>query len=398
MELKVKIRKKIAYSDQQVIVCGNDDYTVTFDWDAEWDALEPMMVVVCRDGSVYPPIGIENKRAKLPQLHTEECAIGLIAGETRTTTAAVYRCLPGVQDGASGEVELPESFYDVLLSKISIQNGTWYIGSADTGVAATGPQGPQGPQGETGATGPQGPQGATGATGPQGPQGETGPQGKSAYEVAKANGYEGTEAEWLEYWRGGPQGPQGEKGPQGETGATGPQGPQGETGPQGPKGDDAAVTAENISAALGYTPGQETFLITLKYVTDEEYEAQEEAVDILNAINQGRCIYIKWDNAIYPASYIETNSTGTWGDVRLFYSDDEQRMTISIECSASRNLTSFHMYTTPMCGIKINGTRYWPYDDDNVMVVFDDAINAMIDAKLEGLATTEYATWDGGEY
>lgn len=150
------------------------------------------------------------------------------------------------------------------------------------------------------------------------------------------------------------------------------------------------VNAAAIQKALGYTPGQETFLITLKYVTDEEYEAQEEAVDILNAINQGRRIYIKWDNAIYPASYVETNSAGTWGDVRLFTSDDEQRMTISIECSASRNVTRFYMYTTPMCGFKINGTRYWPYNDDDVMLVFDDAINAMIDAKL---AAYQNGTW-----
>lgn len=395
MELKVKVRKKIAYSDRQTIVCGNDDYTVVFDWDAEWDNLNPMMMVVCRDGSVYPGIAIEGKRAKLPRLQTQECAIGLIAGETRTTTAAVFRCLPSVQEGVTGEAEVPETFYDVLLKKITIQNGNWYIGSEDTGMAAQGPQGVQG---------------------------ETGPQGMSAYEVAKVNGYEGTEKQWLEYWRGGPQGPKGDtgatgpQGPKGDTGATGPQGPKGETGatgpagpkgdtgatgatgPQGPKGDDATVTAESISTALGYTPGQETFLITLEYVTDEEYEVQEEAVDILNAINQGRRLYIKRGDVVYPASYVETDGTGTWGDVRLFTSDEEQRMTISIECSASRNVTRFYMYTTPMCGFKINGTRYWPYNDDDTMLVFDDAINAMIDAKLEGLATTEYATWGGGSY
>mgnify|MGYP002710966353 FL=1 len=43
----------------------------------------------------------------------------------------------------------------------------------------------------------------------------------------------------------GPAGKDGEKGPKGDTGAT---------GPQGAPGSDAAVTAENIQAALGYTP------------------------------------------------------------------------------------------------------------------------------------------------
>ena len=43
----------------------------------------------------------------------------------------------------------------------------------------------------------------------------------------------------------GPAGKDGEQGPKGDTGAT---------GPQGVPGSDANVTADNIQAALGYTP------------------------------------------------------------------------------------------------------------------------------------------------
>lgn len=39
------------------------------------------------------------------------------------------------------------------------------------------------------------------------------------------------------------------------TGPAGPKGDTGETGPQGPAGSDASVTLQNISNALGYTPG-----------------------------------------------------------------------------------------------------------------------------------------------
>lgn len=74
--------------------------------------------------------------------------------------------------------------------------------------------------------------------------------GASAYDVAVANGFVGTEAAWLASLIGspgadgtpGPQGPQGIQGPQGAQGATGAQGPQGiqgppgEAGPQGPQG------------------------------------------------------------------------------------------------------------------------------------------------------------------
>lgn len=76
-----------------------------------------------------------------------------------------------------------------------------------------------------------------------------GADGASAYEVAVANGFVGTEAAWLASLEGpvGPAGPQGEVGPvgpvgpQGEVGPEGPQGIQGEIGPVGPAGADGAT-------------------------------------------------------------------------------------------------------------------------------------------------------------
>lgn len=52
----------------------------------------------------------------------------------------------------------------------------------------------------------------------------------------------------------GAQGPKGDKGDTGAQGERGPKGDQGAQGPQGAPGTDASVTAENIQAALGYTP------------------------------------------------------------------------------------------------------------------------------------------------
>ena len=74
--------------------------------------------------------------------------------------------------------------------------------------------GPQGLKGDKGDTGPQGP---IGATGPQGLKGDTGPQGdrcKSAYEVARDNGFTESEKSWLESLKG-------EKGDKGEAGKDG---------------------------------------------------------------------------------------------------------------------------------------------------------------------------------
>lgn len=89
-------------------------------------------------------------------------------------------------------------------------------------IGATGPAGPQGIQGIQGATGATGPQGLIGVTGPAGPQGvagSIGANGLSAYQVAVANGFNGTQTQWLASLVG-PQGIQGVAEPQGPTGLT----------------------------------------------------------------------------------------------------------------------------------------------------------------------------------
>jgi len=82
-----------------------------------------------------------------------------------------------------------------------------------------------------------------------GPQGEQGPKGDSAFDVAVAEGFKGTEAEWLASLVG-PKGDEGKQGPAGRDGIQGPQGPQGEIGPQGPQGEpgkDGSITFEELT-------------------------------------------------------------------------------------------------------------------------------------------------------
>ena len=80
-----------------------------------------------------------------------------------------------------------------------------------------------------------------GPQGPAGSNGTNGADGSSAYEIAVANGFVGSEAQWLTSLVGatGAQGPIGLTGATGATGSQGPiglTGPAGATGPQGPQG------------------------------------------------------------------------------------------------------------------------------------------------------------------
>jgi len=83
--------------------------------------------------------------------------------------------------------------------------------------------------------------------------------GDSAYEVAVANGFVGTEVEWLASLVGDPgadgaQGPQGVQGPAGADGAQGPQGvqgPAGADGAQGPQGVQGPAGADGAQGPQG---------------------------------------------------------------------------------------------------------------------------------------------------
>jgi hypothetical protein len=85
---------------------------------------------------------------------------------------------------------------------------------------------------------------------PNGNLGEIHSRGASAYEVALANNYTGTQAEWLESLKGakGDQGLQGIQGEKGEKGDQGETGPQGEKGEKGDSGDTYTITDADYSA------------------------------------------------------------------------------------------------------------------------------------------------------
>jgi hypothetical protein len=82
---------------------------------------------------------------------------------------------------------------------------------------------------------------------PNGNLGEIHSRGASAYEVALANGFEGTSEEWEVSLKGakGDQGLQGEKGDKGDQGETGPQGEKGE---KGDSGNTYTITDADYSA------------------------------------------------------------------------------------------------------------------------------------------------------
>lgn len=122
-------------------------------------------------------------------------------------------------------------------------------------VGVPGPPGaPGGPgsQGAPGTPGTPGTQGPPGADGAPGAPGADGADGQSAYQIAVALGYIGSEAQWLASLQG-PQGPQGPAGADGVDGAPGAPGMPGTPGQPGADGAPGAPGADGADGAAPFT-------------------------------------------------------------------------------------------------------------------------------------------------
>ena len=141
------------------------------------------------------------------------------------------------------------------------------------------------------------------AQGEPGRDGFNGDDGKSAYDLAVENGFEGTVTEWLESLKGekgetgaqGPQGEKGETGAQGPQGEQGPQGIQGEQGPQGEKGEtgESGTNGENGTA--------ESFDRSATYLTFTVTDTAK-TIDLrnlyLNTENAGGLTFVDWGDGV----------------------------------------------------------------------------------------------------
>ena len=236
MELKVKVRKKVAQGCGRRIVCANSDYTVRFDLDEEWSGYAAKTMRVDYGNGTYTDVVFTGETAALPVIRGRRMIrIGLYAGNIHTTTPAAYECEESISD-AGGIPAAPEADVYAQLTEL-LESGKIKGEKGDTGA-----RGPQGEKGDTGATGPQG------ATGPRGPQGETG--AAFTYDMFTAAQLAALKGEKGDQGATGPKGDPGEQGPQGEKGDTGATGPQGATGPRGPQGETgAACTYDMFTAA-----------------------------------------------------------------------------------------------------------------------------------------------------
>ena len=126
--LNITVRNKIATTtDPTTVVNGNNDYTVVFDFDSEWDSLssKTAMFVYGREEQKYKTVTFTGNSCVMPALYnTGYVLIGVFAGNIKTTTAAYVKCLPCIRDndstldaGSGGTIDTGTNDHSQLINR-----------------------------------------------------------------------------------------------------------------------------------------------------------------------------------------------------------------------------------------------------------------------------------------
>ncbi len=209
------------------ITCDNSDYTVVWQLDEEWAQFEHRTMQVNYSDGTYERVLFTGDSCALPAIPVKDWFyVGLFAGDIHTTRPLRLFGSKAVTTGDGEErTPMPNGYAQAIAAldgKLDRNQG-----AANAGKALV-----------INKSGDVVPGTASSGGG--------GADGKSAYEIAVENGFEGDETAWLKSLKG-------EKGDAGAQGATGPRGPQGEKGEQGPKGDTGPAGADGAPGKDGTT-------------------------------------------------------------------------------------------------------------------------------------------------
>lgn len=248
------LEREVIASDQIAFV------SVKFVFDGAWKTLHKVVQFTQCEETYNLVLGIEGTTCLLPsELHPGAVKMSLFGYDAesdttlRATTVPVTLHIRPSGFVADGDTPIPPTLdlYTQLLKKLDekaagLQNGKDGFSpkvkaeQMKSGVVITIVDA----------------DGETSATLHNGANGEKGTDGKSAYQIAVEQGYQGSESDWLSSLKGdkgdtGERGEKGDTGLQGERGEKGETGQQGEQGPMGEKGEkgDAGVAGKD-----GFSP------------------------------------------------------------------------------------------------------------------------------------------------
>lgn len=123
--IQVSVRDKIAtQTDGTVIINGNSDYNIEFDFDAEWADLNNKVGIFAYNDAAahkwaYQTVMFSGNTCTLPILRDIHCVyVGVTAGNVRVTTPAKVQCRLSISDYADTEEPPSADVWGQILAKL----------------------------------------------------------------------------------------------------------------------------------------------------------------------------------------------------------------------------------------------------------------------------------------
>ena len=263
------LEREIIASDQIAFV------TLKFTFDGDWKKFHKVVQFTQCDETYNRVLGTDGLSCLLPaELHAGAVKMSVFGYDAENTEGLRATTVPVtlnirqsgfVGDDDNSPIPPTPDLYTQLLQKISekgkdgksayeiaVENG--FVGTESEWLESL-----KGADGKDGTDGLPGKDGIDGKNGADGHDGVNGIDGKSAYEIAVANGFIGTESEWLESLKGS----DGRDGIDGKDGADGQPGKNGIDGDPGADGTDGK-SAYIIAVEHGFTGTETAWLASLK--------------------------------------------------------------------------------------------------------------------------------------
>ena len=123
--IQISVRDKIAtQTDGTVIINGNSDYSIEFDFDAEWADLNNKIGIFAYNDAAahkwaYQPVMFSGNTCAVPILRDIHCVyVGVTAGNVRVTTPAKVQCRLSISDYADTEEPPSADIWGQILAKL----------------------------------------------------------------------------------------------------------------------------------------------------------------------------------------------------------------------------------------------------------------------------------------
>lgn len=114
--INVTVRNKVAScSDDAIMVCGNNDYLITFDFDEEWNEYNLKTARFIYNGA-YTDIVFEGNSVQVPLISKSTVlAVGVFAGMLRTTTPCLISCVKSIISDEGPVADPPPEVYAQIM-------------------------------------------------------------------------------------------------------------------------------------------------------------------------------------------------------------------------------------------------------------------------------------------